>query len=346
MAIETELKFQVPRGHRGALREAVATTAARSTRLQALYADTAGSHLAAAGMVLRLRKEGRLWVQTLKGRGDGLASRFEHEVVLRGVRGLPTLDPSRHDGSALAESLQHALRAGGDLQPVYRTDIRRLHRRLRHQGAVIELALDRGHLIAGDRRLAVHEIEFELISGPLVALPLLAARWALRHALWWDVRTKSELGFRLAHGPPVVPALRGEPAAGNRAANLQAVLAHALPNAAELAGGSGQTAHLHELRLALQALVLASEVALAPSTAPANAGAVAAASAAAAAAAADQARLLLAALEDAAAAPAVARSAAFTALMLAVLQQAMRQATHQPMDQATHQARRQAPAAR
>lgn len=304
------------------LHQAVATASAHTTRLQALYADTAGSHLAAAGMVLRLRKEGRVWVQALKGRGDGLASRFEHEVVLRGVRGVPTLDPSRHDGTALAESLQRALRAGGDLQPVYRTDIRRLHRRLHHQGAVIELALDRGHLIAGERRLAVHEMEFELISGPLAVLPQLAARWALRHALWWDVRTKSARGFRLAHDLPVVPAVRGKPGDGNCHAKLQALLAHALPNAAELAGGTGQAAHLHELRLALQALALA----LAQSVEPADA------------AAADQARRLLAELDDAAAAPAVARSAAFTALMLEVLQRVMQQPMQQLLQQPMQQA--------
>ncbi len=87
-AIETELKFQVPRGQRGLLRQAVATATAATTRLQAVYADTAGLHLAAAGMALRLRKEGRVWVQTLKGRGDGLASRFEHEVVLTGMHGV------------------------------------------------------------------------------------------------------------------------------------------------------------------------------------------------------------------------------------------------------------------
>jgi len=277
----------------------MASATARTTRLQALYADTAGSHLAAAGMALRLRKEGRVWVQTLKGRGDGLASRYEHEVVLTGVRGQPTLDARRHDGTALAATLQRALQAGGALQTVYRTDIQRLHRRLRHQGAVIELALDRGHLIAGDRKRAVHEIEFELVSGPVGALPALAARWAGRHALWWDVRTKSEQGFRLAHGLPVVPAVGDKPGARSRAGALQALLAHALPNAAELAGGSGQAAHLHELRLALRALALALR--------PADAGA------------ADQARWLLTELAHAGAAPATVRSAPFTALMLRVL---------------------------
>ena len=266
-------------------------------------------------MALRLRKEGRCWVQTLKGSGDGLASRFEHEVALTGVRGLPTLNARLHEGTALAGPLQRALQAGGALQPVYRTDIQRLHCKLRFQGAVIELALDRGHLIAGASRLPVHEIEFELISGPAVALPALAAQWAAKHALWWDVRTKSERGFRLAHGLATVApvtAVRGgfkaKPGADTGGAAWAALLNHLLPNAAELAGGSGGAAHQSELLLALQALRLALR--------PLDPDAAA------------QANRLLAGLQALENAGHVARSKPFTALMLRVL--AMTMAAPQP----------------
>jgi inorganic triphosphatase YgiF len=302
--IETELKFQVPRGQRGLLLQAVAAAGARSTRLQAVYADTVGQHLAAAGMALRLRKEGRVWVQTLKGRGDGLANRFEHEVVLKGVRGLPVLDASLHHGTVLAPALQRALKKGGALLPVYRTDIQRLHRRLRFKGAVIELALDRGHLIAGDEKAPVHEIEFELVSGPPMALPALAAQWAQRFGLWWDVRTKSERGFRLAHGLQQVPAVKAKPLPGGAETSagpqaLIAALAHAGPNAAELAGNTGTQAHCTELRHALQTLgsVLQHHDAKA----------------------AAQAGDLQAALQNLQTAPALVRSAPFTALMLQAL---------------------------
>ena len=240
---ETELKFQVPRGQRGALLQAVRTASASSTRLQALYADTAGQHLAAAGMALRLRKEGRVWVQTLKGRGDGLAQRFEHEVALAGVKGLPALDASLHQATPLGPALQRALQAGGPLLPVYRTDILRLHRRLRSGGAVVELALDRGHLIAGSTqapvRAQVHEIEFELISGPPAALLALAARWVPRFGLWWDVRTKSERGFQLARCAAV--AATSSPVPAERAAGgLPGLLLQVLRCAAELASPGTQ----------------------------------------------------------------------------------------------------------
>jgi triphosphatase len=74
--VETELKFQVPEASRAALEKAVAAAAVQRTRLQAVYADTPDQRLAAAGLALRLRKEGRVWVQTLKGRGDGLMQRL------------------------------------------------------------------------------------------------------------------------------------------------------------------------------------------------------------------------------------------------------------------------------
>ncbi len=73
---EIELKLAVPPAARAAVRAAVATASAQRVRLRAAYADTADQRLAAAGFALRLRQEGRRWVQTLKGRGDGLLARL------------------------------------------------------------------------------------------------------------------------------------------------------------------------------------------------------------------------------------------------------------------------------
>ncbi|MDO8418682.1 MAG: inorganic triphosphatase, partial [Rubrivivax sp.] len=260
--METELKFQVPPAHAAALRRAVATASARSVRLQALYADTADQRLAGAGLALRLRKEGRVWVQTLKGRGDGLMRRLEHELRLPPGPGEPTLDPQRHAGTAAGELLARVLDDGASLLTLYRTDIRRLHRRVRHGGALIEIAYDHGRIVADGRAVAVDEIEFELISGPPAALPALAARWAARFGLWWDVRTKSERGMRLALGRDQVPAVKAAAAelpadAGPGeawSAVLQSALVQALPNAAEIAAGTDAPEHLHQLRVALRRL--------------------------------------------------------------------------------------------
>ena len=268
--METELKFQIPPNCRAALERAVSGADAQTTRLQAVYADTAGQHLAGAGLALRLRKEGRVWVQTLKGRGDGLVNRLEHEVKLPPQSGTPVLDVQRHQGSAAGERLEAALPAGvagvagAALLPLYRTDISRLHRQLRFEGAVVEVAYDKGWLMAGEglavRKLAVNEIEFELLSGPPAKLVALALRWAAKHALWWDSRTKSERGMRLALGLKSGPAVTVH-APPRRAADaplraghaaLQAALAQAVANAAEIAEGLGTPEHLQALRAALR----------------------------------------------------------------------------------------------
>ena len=259
---EIELKFQIPPGQAAAVARAVGTATARQIRLQAAYADTPDRRLAGAGLALRLRREGRQWVQTLKGRGDGLMARPEHEVAVAGGATLPAFDAQRHAGTPVGERLLALLADGAPLEVLYRTDIRRTLRQVRSGGATVELAHDRGHISAGSQRVGVDEIEFELKAGPATALVGLAARWVARHGLWWDVRTKSERGFRLAEGLVQVPAVHAAPSAVDKrqaapqllAAMLQAALAQVLPNAAEIAGGSATPAHLHQLRVGLRRL--------------------------------------------------------------------------------------------
>ena len=259
--LETELKFQVPTAMRAALLRAVATPAAQTVRLRAQYFDTPDGRLAAAGVALRLRQEGRSWVQTLKGTRDGLAQRLEHEVVL--PAGPVVLELGRHDGTPAAVALQEALGTpAGPLVTVFQTDVRRTWRVLRTRGARVELALDIGTVHAAGRRLPLWELELELRRGPIDALYALASRWVQRHGLWLDVRSKAERGVLLAHGlaarPPVgarAPALqRGQSMDAALRAMVGAALAQALPNASALAGGVGGPEHLHQLRVGLRRL--------------------------------------------------------------------------------------------
>lgn len=258
---EIELKFQVPLSARAAVQRAVATPAAQTTRLRARYFDTADRRLAAAGVALRLRQEGRQWVQTVKGRQAGLSQRLEHEVVL--PAGPADLNLHRHDGTPAGDALRQALGDdGAPLQLLFETDVRRCHRVLRSGAARVELALDVGTLRAGGRRAPIWELEFELLQGPLQGLVDLCARWVQRHGLWLDVCSKAERGHLLASGLPV------SPAAGYRPPRLQplqpvdsalrammaSALGQMLPNASALAAGLGQPDHLHQLRVGLRRL--------------------------------------------------------------------------------------------
>ena len=264
--VEIELKFQVPPAMRAQVARAVGTATAVDTPMAARYFDTPALHLARAGMALRLRREGRQWVQTLKGRGDGLVARLEHEVAVPAPGGEPRLDPGRHDGTPAGLALRAALGdAAGALALRYETRVRRTTLVLRHGGARIELALDVGELRAGALRRPLHELEFELQGGPVAALFDVAGRWAARHALWLDVRSKAERGERLAQGWPAAwpaataptPRLAADlspvQALGRM---LQAALEQALPNAAALADGAGadDEKHLHQWRVGLRRL--------------------------------------------------------------------------------------------
>ena len=113
-----------------------------------------GADLAQAGLALRVRKEGRRWVQTLKGAGDGIWQRLEHEVVLNApARWVPAVDPALHDGTPAGEALRQALGEGA-LLPTYGTEVTRTQRLLRARGCLVELAFDHGRAGGGRPALA------------------------------------------------------------------------------------------------------------------------------------------------------------------------------------------------
>lgn len=248
---EIELKLAVPAAARDAVLAEVATADSTRLPLRAVYADTDDQRLAAAGFALRLRQEGQRCVQALKGRGDGLLGRLEHEVE---VPPGAVLDSARHIGTPAGEALAKLL-AGAPLDERYRTEILRTLRRVRHGGSTVELAFDEGAIVAGSRRLAVCELEFELIDGTPADLVALARDWLQRHGLAWDLRTKSERGHRLAlgldHARPL-PAAALPPA--GFAPRVQALLAHALACAAEGAFSPGDAAAAAALAAANAAL--------------------------------------------------------------------------------------------
>lgn len=264
---EIELKFQVsPRARAAVLAEVAGRSGSVRERLRAAYYDTPDRRLAQAGLALRLRHEGRGWVQTLKGAGDHAMARLEHEVAVpRLPRGAaPVLDLSRHDGTPAGQRLAAALGAEGaaDLQELYRTDVERTRRRLRTRGGTVELAFDAGEIRAGGRSWPVCELEIELVSGASEAVIDVARRWVRRHGLWLDVRTKAERGDRLACGADTGEPAKAEPLALDAEATvesawramLRSCLAQVLPNASELAGGTAGPEHLHQLRVGLRRL--------------------------------------------------------------------------------------------
>ncbi|MBC7435925.1 MAG: CYTH domain-containing protein, partial [Bdellovibrionales bacterium] len=78
--IEFELKLEIPPSSLPPLIAAMGRGDVVRQRLRATYFDTQDGALAARGVVVRMRHEGRQWVQTAKAPGSSPLARLEHNV--------------------------------------------------------------------------------------------------------------------------------------------------------------------------------------------------------------------------------------------------------------------------
>jgi inorganic triphosphatase YgiF len=230
------------------------------------YFDTPGDSLGSQHMSLRLRKEGRRWFQTLKAqRSSRGVDRFEHNVALRvPPRKMPVLDIARHDGTEAGARLREVL-GGATAEALverYTTEVTRLACQLPMSGSAVEAALDTGILRSGERQVPICELELEHRSGDIAPLFALAQLWRRHGGLWLDSRSKAMRGATLAkglvHGTPVkarAPALERDMDASHLLRTVMlSTLEQVLGNASELAAGSSDEEHVHQLRIGVRRL--------------------------------------------------------------------------------------------
>ena len=266
---EFELKFEVPPTILARLAAALNDGKLSRQRLQARYFDTEDGALAAQCLVVRIRKEGRRWVQTAKGPTSTLLERMEHNATLAqqkaGVQ--PEIDLARHAGTSVGNAIAKALnlKAGDDfpsLIPLYEMDVHRTTRLIEHNESVVEIALDRGRIVSGAQVLDICELEVELKNGQPEHAVELARQWCADYGLSLSSISKSMKGQRLGNADfavPVVSAVAPEYAcdatgAQMVAAVLQSCLNQILPNASEIAAGSSAPSHVHQLRVGIRRL--------------------------------------------------------------------------------------------
>ena len=160
------------------------------------YYDTRKSVLRSAGVSLRVRQLGNAFVQTVKsdpGATAGLFDRWEWEESISGP------DPELDRVAGMAAPL--ARRSVRDkLRPVFKTLVGRRSCTIERDGSRIEVVVDAGEVVAGDRRLPLLELELELLDGSPRALFALARELDAQVPLRIGVLTKSEQGQRLASG--------------------------------------------------------------------------------------------------------------------------------------------------
>lgn len=147
-------------------------------------------------MAVRVRRDGRRWLQTVKA-ARSIAIRNEWESAVAS----PGLDLARLPLAAIRRATGLDLgKIASSLIPVFETRFGRRRRVVERGEAKIEVALDRGYVRAGRRREAISEVELELKAGSMRALRREAAALSRRFSLVPSTQTKAARGYRLARG--------------------------------------------------------------------------------------------------------------------------------------------------
>lgn len=225
-------------------------------RLVAVYFDTPDLRLKKARVALRIRREGRKLVQTVKfpkGSGGGLQIRKEYEAVAKsGEPDFSLIKPEE------VRSHLETIIGGSELVPIFTTDIRRSTWLMQNKGSSLELVLDRGFIISGNRRDEVCEAELELKNGEPSGLLDFALDLSRRLKFRIEPRTKAGRGFALfagerptparAEGTPVLPGM----SVGEAFCELMRVsLAQLMANEAVVLAGEDPEG-VHQARVAIR----------------------------------------------------------------------------------------------
>lgn len=206
MSQEIEIRFAAPerdllRIARGSTLHGFAVGRAATRRLSTIYYDTPELSLSKAGLSLRVRKNGRGYVQTVKGESSGALASERDEYECR----VPSAEPdlNRIPDEAVRARLQE-IADGAQMGPVIETAILRTTRSVKSpEGDEVELAVDRGEirtLVNGHAALPVSELELELKEGKPVALYEIARRLSRKVPLTVATESKAERGMRALEG--------------------------------------------------------------------------------------------------------------------------------------------------
>lgn len=185
MSVEYELKFRATEPIQRALL-AVYGKAPKHYDMETTYYDTPSGALSARHYTLRRRMENEKSVCTLKTPAEG--GRLELETVCQDIAAaLPVLQSMGAPEDFLS------LTAEG-LCPVCGAKFHRVAMNIALEGCTVELALDQGVLIGGDRTVPLCEVEVELKAGD----PACADRFALEIAENYGLLPETKSKFRRA----------------------------------------------------------------------------------------------------------------------------------------------------
>jgi triphosphatase len=182
----------------------LASATPRPRTLRSIYMDTPELSLRKAGIALRLRRDGRRWIQTVKtsrSLSGGLSQSGEIETEAPGGK-------LRLDAIADEAVRQEVLRqvGGAPLNPVCETVIRRASGELSPAGDTLaELAVDVGTILANGKSAELREVEIELLGGSPRGLFDIAQALFPEGGLKFSRLSKSARGYLLAESGRIEP---------------------------------------------------------------------------------------------------------------------------------------------
>ncbi len=258
MAVETELKFRVSAHRLGSIesgrRIAGGKVGERSqSDLLTTYFDTGKRKLKRHGLTLRVRRDGDKRLQTVKSGNGARFGRGEWEMEIKD----DAPDLGKADGTPLAEIASKKLRR--KLRPLFTTSVHRSTLPIRTRRSEIELAVDRGRIVAAQRECPIQELELELKRGRLMDLFRVARTIGRASRAELDLCSKSARGYALTQGEerPVIAADRSalddDMSAGEAFRTLaRATMRHFSGNADPVRDGNGEG--IHQMRVGLRRL--------------------------------------------------------------------------------------------
>jgi len=205
---EIEIKLAVPAASFATLLKAPALLAlavgpVRRKTFVTTYFDTPDLRLQTAGMALRVRRDGRRRIQTLKTARHptlGPLARCEWERTVVGET--PVIDPdwlAEIDDKG-ARKLLSKEKLRRQLTALFATRFTRRTLEIRHGSSAIELALDHGAIETPRGNVPISEVELELKSGTSADLYALARLIMTLVPAQVEARSKAERGYGIALG--------------------------------------------------------------------------------------------------------------------------------------------------
>lgn len=259
MALETEIKLSLPASAARQLpaHGLLADSKPLRQRLINTYYDTPDRSLQRRRLAVRYRQKGALSLLTVKSDASapgGLAQRSEWEAP--GEAG--EFDFSHVDSPKLRRFLEAAT---PDLTPVFSTDFTRNFWILTpRDGTRIEIALDRGKIVAGERQETICEVELELLEGDVAELFAAALALQSELPLHPEAASKAERGYRLANETALTPTRAADADLAMGMTSIAVFRSTAFSCLAQLQGNerglreSNAPEYIHQARVALRRL--------------------------------------------------------------------------------------------